>query len=39
MGNDSSSEINRIGTIMVKMLDGVVRTLTNTKHVPRGSRI
>lgn len=31
--NCSSSKIIRIGTIKVMMLNGIVRTLTNVKHV------
>lgn len=35
MGNDSSSKAIEIGTVKVKMFDGVVRALSNGKHVPK----
>ncbi|XP_060965483.1 uncharacterized protein LOC133034417 [Cannabis sativa] len=34
MDNDSSSKVVRIGTVKVKMFDGVVRKLTDVRHVP-----
>jgi len=34
MGNDISCKIVGIGSIRVKMYDGIVRTLTNVRHVP-----
>ncbi|GJY08330.1 retrovirus-related pol polyprotein from transposon TNT 1-94 [Tanacetum coccineum] len=33
MGNDSPCKVVGIGTIRIKMHDGVVRTLTNVRHV------
>ena len=35
MGNDSSSKAIEIGTVKVKMFDGVVRALSNGKYVPK----
>ena len=35
MGNDLSSKAIEIGAVKVKMLDGVVRALSNGKHVPK----
>ena len=35
MGNGSASRVVGIGTVKMKMFDGVVRTLTNVRHVPR----
>ncbi|GJU74030.1 retrovirus-related pol polyprotein from transposon TNT 1-94 [Tanacetum coccineum] len=34
MGNDSPCKVVGIGTIRIKMHDGVVRTLTDVRHVP-----
>jgi transposase InsO family protein len=34
MGNDMACKIVGIGTIKVKMYDGIVRTLTEVRHVP-----
>ncbi|GJU69287.1 retrovirus-related pol polyprotein from transposon TNT 1-94 [Tanacetum coccineum] len=34
MGNDSPCKVVGIGTIHIKMHDGVVRTLTDVRHVP-----
>ena len=34
MGNDATCSIIRIGTVKIKMFDGVVRILSNVKHVP-----
>jgi hypothetical protein len=34
MRNDMASKIVGIGTIKVKMYDGIVRTLTEVRHVP-----
>ena len=35
MGNGSASRVVGIGTVKMKMFDGVVRTLANVRHVPR----
>ena len=35
MGNDLSSKAIEIGAVKVKMLDGVVRALSNGKHVTK----
>ena len=35
MDNDSSSKIIGIDTIKVRIFDGVVRTLSNVKYVPK----
>ncbi|KAG8482488.1 hypothetical protein CXB51_024221 [Gossypium anomalum] len=34
MGNNASCKITGVGTIKVKMFDGVVRTLSDVRHVP-----
>ncbi|KAG8489614.1 hypothetical protein CXB51_017589 [Gossypium anomalum] len=34
MGNNASCKIAGVGTIKVKMFDGVVRTLSDVRHVP-----
>ena len=34
MGNDASCQVFEIGTIKIKMCDGVVRTLSDVRHVP-----
>jgi hypothetical protein len=34
MGNDASCEVIGIGTIKIRMFDGVVRTLSEVRHVP-----
>jgi hypothetical protein len=34
MGNDMAYKIVGIGTIKIKMHDGIVRTLTEVRHVP-----
>ena len=34
MGNNTHSNVTRIGTIKIKTHDGVVRTLSNVRHVP-----
>ncbi|GJQ92982.1 retrovirus-related pol polyprotein from transposon TNT 1-94 [Tanacetum coccineum] len=34
MGNDSPCKVVGIGTIQIRMHDGVVRTLTDVRHVP-----
>ena len=33
MGNNASCEVEDIGTVRIKMFDGVVRTLGDVKHV------
>ena len=33
MGNDASCRVFRMGNIRVKMLDGVIRTLCDVRHV------
>ncbi|KAG8494159.1 hypothetical protein CXB51_011863 [Gossypium anomalum] len=38
MGNNASCKIASVGTIKVKMFDGVVRTLSNGRHVPELKR-
>ncbi|KAG8497140.1 hypothetical protein CXB51_008403 [Gossypium anomalum] len=38
MGNNASCKIAGVGTIKVKMLDGVVRTLSDVRHVPELKR-
>ncbi|KAG8479428.1 hypothetical protein CXB51_029898 [Gossypium anomalum] len=38
MGNNASCKIAGVGTIKVKMFDGVVRTLSNVRHVPELKR-
>ena len=34
MGNDASYRVIEIGTIKIKMCNGVVRTLSDVRHVP-----
>ena len=34
MGNNMSCKVVGIGTIQIKMHDGIVRTLTGVRHVP-----
>lgn len=34
MGNDVACKVTGIGAIKIKMHDGIVRTLTNVRHVP-----
>ena len=34
MGNNASCKVVGIGTFLIKMFDGVVRTLGDVKHVP-----
>ena len=34
MGNNASFKVAGIGTVRIKMLDGVVRTLGDVRHVP-----
>ena len=34
MGNDATCPVIGIGTVKIKMFDGVVRVLSNAKHVP-----
>ena len=38
MGNNASCRIASFGTIRVKMFDGVVRTLSDVRHVPELKR-
>ncbi|KAG8499473.1 hypothetical protein CXB51_005963 [Gossypium anomalum] len=38
MGNNASYKIAGVGTIKVKMFDGVVRTLSDVRHVPELKR-
>ncbi|KAG8487019.1 hypothetical protein CXB51_020709 [Gossypium anomalum] len=38
MGNNASCKIAGVGTIKVKMFDGVVRTLSDVRHVPELKR-
>ncbi|KAG8482633.1 hypothetical protein CXB51_024176 [Gossypium anomalum] len=38
MGNNASCKITGVGTIKVKMFDGVVRTLSDIRHVPELKR-
>ncbi|KAG8485563.1 hypothetical protein CXB51_018918 [Gossypium anomalum] len=38
MGNNASCKITGVGTIKVKMFDGVVRTLSDVQHVPELKR-
>ncbi|KAG8485080.1 hypothetical protein CXB51_021402 [Gossypium anomalum] len=38
MGNNTSCKITSVGTIKVNMFDGVVRTLSNVRHVPELKR-
>jgi hypothetical protein len=34
MGNDNSCNTIGVGSVKIKMFDGVIRTLTNVRHVP-----
>ena len=34
MGNNASSKVAGIGTVRIRMFDGVVRTLGDVRHVP-----
>ena len=34
LGNNLSFKVLGVGTVRIKMFDGVVRTLTNVRHVP-----
>ena len=34
MGNNVASKVVGIGAIRIKMFDGIVRTLSNVRHVP-----
>ncbi|CAL9127782.1 unnamed protein product, partial [Musa textilis] len=34
MGNNAACDVIGKGTIRIKMHDGIVRTLTNVRHVP-----
>lgn len=38
MGNNSSSKAIKIDTMKVKMFDGITKTLSNVKHVPKMRR-
>ena len=38
MGNNASCKIASVGTIKVKMFDGVVRTLSDVRHIPKLKR-
>ncbi|KAH1073512.1 hypothetical protein J1N35_025840 [Gossypium stocksii] len=38
MGNNASCKITSVGTIKVKMFDGVVRILNDIRHVPELKR-
>lgn len=38
IGNDQSSCVSGIGSVKIKMHDGVVRTLTEVRHVPDMSK-
>ncbi|KAG8478507.1 hypothetical protein CXB51_028390 [Gossypium anomalum] len=38
MGNNTSCKITGVGTIKVKMFDGIVRTLSDVQHVPELKR-
>lgn len=35
IGNDSSSKVIGIGTMKERIFNGIIRTLSNVKHVPR----
>ncbi|KAL5554002.1 hypothetical protein UlMin_041403 [Ulmus minor] len=35
MGNDASYKVIRIGTVKIKMYDGIVRILGNVQHIPK----
>ena len=34
MGNNASCKVAGVGTIKIKMFDGIVRTLCDVRHVP-----
>ena len=34
MGNDATCSVIGIGTVKIKMFDGVVRVLSNVRHIP-----
>ena len=34
MGNDATCPVTGIGTMKIKMCDGVVRVLSNVRHIP-----
>ncbi|PPR84446.1 hypothetical protein GOBAR_AA36262 [Gossypium barbadense] len=34
MGNDHACQVMGIGTVRIKMFDGIVRTLTDVRHIP-----
>ena len=34
MGNDATCPVTGIGTMKIKMFDGVVRVLSNVRHIP-----
>jgi hypothetical protein len=34
MGDDSSHQIIGIGSVQIKMHDGIIRTLTDVRHIP-----
>jgi 5'-3' exoribonuclease 2 len=38
MGDNSPCTVVGMGTVQIKMFDGVVRTLTEVRHVPSMSR-
>ena len=35
LGDNHSCKIVRVGSVKSKMFDGVIRTLTNVRHVPK----
>jgi 5'-3' exoribonuclease 2 len=38
MGDDSSHQIISIGSVQIKMHDGIIRTLTDVRHIPDMSK-
>ena len=34
MGNDASCHMIGVGSVMIRMFDGVIRTITDVRHVP-----
>ena len=34
MGNDASCRMVGVGSVMIRMFDDVIRTITNIRHVP-----
>jgi len=38
MGNDTGCKVAGIGTVQIKTHDGVVRTLSNVRHIPDMTR-